>query len=213
MMQVDFESVMKMTDERIIRVFQAIKDANLESFLGDALSVCEPEVKQFVKNAVIDDDTVVSTVNGVEIRINEELFAGMFNLPNEGPSSISDIPDEESEAMLAVFGKEQLAKRSGKKADLKTEYRLLNDIVHRGLLAKEGAFDAYTEERFTLMTVIMQGIQFNWGSYLFTYFAAKFSNPTKKGQGYIAQISHIILSTPELVCKGKPTNFPRRIVN
>ena len=158
MMQVDFESIMEMKEEHIVQVFHALKDAGLSLFLGETLTICEPEVKQYVKNARIDGDEVVSEVNGMEIRITEEQFAGMFNLPNEGPSMIADIPDHISEAMLGAFGKNQLAKRTGKKADLKTEFRILNDIVHRGLWAKERAFDAYTEERFILMTVIMRRI-------------------------------------------------------
>ena len=40
MMQVDFESVMQLKEAHIVQVFQAIKDSGLESFLGDALTVC-----------------------------------------------------------------------------------------------------------------------------------------------------------------------------
>ncbi|MDQ9783667.1 hypothetical protein, partial [Serratia marcescens] len=101
--------------------------------------------------------------------------------------------------MLSVFGKEPLAKRSGKKADMKTEYRLLHDVVHRGLIAKAGAFDAYTEEKFILMTIIVKRIPFNWSAYLFAYFAGKFKE--KKGNGYVPQISAIIYGTPEIKVK------------
>ncbi|MDQ9783027.1 hypothetical protein, partial [Serratia marcescens] len=78
---------------------------------------------------------------------------GIFNLDNEGTLVLTDIPDDVVNKMLNVFGREPLAKRSGKKSDLKTEFRYLHDVISKGLLAKEGAFDAFTEERFILMTI------------------------------------------------------------
>ena len=38
-------------------------------FLGETLTICEPGVKQFVKNARIEGEAVVSEVNGMQISI------------------------------------------------------------------------------------------------------------------------------------------------
>ena len=77
MIQVDFESVMQMKEAQIVQVFQALQDAGLGSFLGDALTVCEPEVKQYVKNARIEGNSVISKVNGVVLYV---LINKMFKL-------------------------------------------------------------------------------------------------------------------------------------
>ena len=63
----DFDSVLQLKEAHTVQVFQALKDAGLGSFLGDSLTVCEPEVKQYVKNARIEGDCVISKVNGVKI--------------------------------------------------------------------------------------------------------------------------------------------------
>ncbi|MDQ9786267.1 hypothetical protein, partial [Serratia marcescens] len=71
MLQVDFDSVLDMQESHIVDVFQALSDAGLRTFLGEAISVCEPEVKEFIKNATIDGGAVISKVRGEHVQITE----------------------------------------------------------------------------------------------------------------------------------------------
>ena len=105
MMQVNFDSVMQLKEAQIVAVFEAIKDSGLDGFLGETLIICEPKVKEFVKNAKIEGEAVVSRVNGLSISINEEQFAGLFGLHSKGPERLADIPNHISDEMLPIFGK------------------------------------------------------------------------------------------------------------
>ncbi|MDQ9781207.1 hypothetical protein, partial [Serratia marcescens] len=119
---------------QIVKVFQALSNASLQCFLGEAHYVCVDEVQEFITNAVVNEEagTISSTVCGTSIFLSEEIFAGLFDLNNEGTSVLTDVQDAEIDKMLQVFGKEPLTKRSGKKMELKPEFRLLHEVINKG---------------------------------------------------------------------------------
>ncbi|MDQ9476242.1 hypothetical protein RF074_11635, partial [Serratia marcescens] len=69
---------------QILEVFNALMTAGLGPFLGDALDVYEEEVKEFISNARVEGEDVISKVGETIISLIESVFAGLFKLPTEG---------------------------------------------------------------------------------------------------------------------------------
>ncbi|MDQ9786512.1 hypothetical protein, partial [Serratia marcescens] len=59
-------------------------------------------------NSKIEDDSISTTVCGTNISLNKDIFAGLFVLPTEGLSALTDVPEEDVNAMLNVLGKDPL---------------------------------------------------------------------------------------------------------
>ncbi|KZV32763.1 pentatricopeptide repeat-containing protein mitochondrial [Dorcoceras hygrometricum] len=125
--QVHFASVLAMDNSEMVAMFEALVASGLNDFLGCMSDIFESALIEFYHNASVQDDKVVSTVQGKLVEISEEIFARTFQL------------------MLST---------SCKKRELKIEYRLLSDIVEKSITVKAGSFDAVTHERFLFMTVI-----------------------------------------------------------
>ncbi|KZV52921.1 hypothetical protein F511_19077 [Dorcoceras hygrometricum] len=76
--------------------------------------------------------------------------------------------------------------------DMKVEYRLLNDIVAKLLMAKVGSFDVVTTERLDIMVAVTVGIKINWAHVLFHILAAMVSMPGNQSYGYGVQLSLLL---------------------
>ncbi|KZV34606.1 hypothetical protein F511_19448 [Dorcoceras hygrometricum] len=59
---------------------------------------------------------------------------------------------------------------SGRKGQMKIEYRLLCDIMAKSISVKAGSFNALTVEKFALLTAVVCGVKMNWASVLFNIF-------------------------------------------
>ncbi|KZV25199.1 hypothetical protein F511_21917 [Dorcoceras hygrometricum] len=97
------------------------------------------------------------------IEITEEQFSGIFELPTEGLSDLSEVPKDLIFDAWSIFSKSgEQVQTSCKKRKMKYEFRLLNDILAKSVTVTAGSFDAVTHERFLLMTAIQCGLKINW---------------------------------------------------
>ncbi|KZV41698.1 hypothetical protein F511_09432 [Dorcoceras hygrometricum] len=94
MVHIDFASVLDIEIPGIVSVLHALTAFGLKGFLGCPAVVYESELVEFVKNGLVRDDLVVSTVNGVPIEISEQLLADTFELPVDGLSELSEMPKD-----------------------------------------------------------------------------------------------------------------------
>ncbi|KZV18355.1 pheophytinase, chloroplastic [Dorcoceras hygrometricum] len=127
-LQVNFDSVLTMADEGMVKIFRSPEESGLRGFLGVSGSVYEKALQQ-------------------------ESFVDLFNLPSEGILGFTNLPGKAVADMNEMFSATDAHFRpSSKNKDMKVEYRLLNDIVAKSLTAKAGSFDAVTTERFDIMS-------------------------------------------------------------
>ncbi|KZV40490.1 hypothetical protein F511_23827 [Dorcoceras hygrometricum] len=167
-----------MDNEGMVKMFKALESSGLKGFLGcssaiyeaalveffqnasmrdDKVVRCssaiyEAALVEFFQNASMRDDKVVSTVQGKFVEFTEEVFAGKFEIPTEGLTDMSDVPNDlvfDARTAFSYDG-EQL-NTSCQKREMKFEFRLLNDILAKTVTVKAGSFDAVTHERFLMM--------------------------------------------------------------
>ncbi|KZV15959.1 hypothetical protein F511_25376 [Dorcoceras hygrometricum] len=165
-LQVNFESVLIFPEEGMVAMFKALESTGLHGFLGCSSVHYEQELEQFCSTSFVRDNEVLSCFQGKLVAISEDRFVGVFELPTEGLTDVSEVPNNlifDSRSDFSAGG-EQL-KTSCKKREMKFEFRLLNDILAKSV--KAGSFDAVTHERFLLMTAIHFGIKVNWSQILF----------------------------------------------
>ncbi|KZV50105.1 hypothetical protein F511_21006 [Dorcoceras hygrometricum] len=96
---------------------------------------------------------------------------------------------------------------SGRKGQMKIEYRLLCDIMAKSISVKAGSFNALTVEKFSLLTAVVCGIRMNWASILFNILKKMVSAGSKQAKGFAVQISLLLESIPNLEL-GESTEFP-----
>ncbi|KZV49196.1 hypothetical protein F511_42026 [Dorcoceras hygrometricum] len=132
--------------------------SGLEGFLGCPAVLYEAALVDFFENGEGWDVLVVGTVNGVPVEITEQLFAEAFELPVDGLSELSKIPkDKVFDAWSLVSLTSEPVSTSGKKIQMKIEYRLLYDIMAKTISVKAGSFNAITTEKFLMLTAIVCG--------------------------------------------------------
>ncbi|KZV25992.1 hypothetical protein F511_16905 [Dorcoceras hygrometricum] len=108
----------------------------------------EQELEQFFDTAFVQDGDITCVVSVKYVAIPEDRFAGIFNLPTEGLTDLSEVPNN-----LVLQARNLLSKSSVpvqfscKKRLVKYEFRLLNDILAKSIAVKSGSFDAVTHER------------------------------------------------------------------
>ncbi|KZV54654.1 dystroglycan-like [Dorcoceras hygrometricum] len=142
---IDFASVLAMENPGMVSVFNALMASGLEGFLGFPAVIYESELVDFFNNGSVRDDLVVSTVNGVPVEISEQLFAETFELPVDGLADLSEIPkDKIFDARSIVSISREPVSLSGRKGQMKIEYRLLCDIMAKSISVKAGSFNAIT---------------------------------------------------------------------
>ncbi|KZV30847.1 hypothetical protein F511_31534 [Dorcoceras hygrometricum] len=197
--QVHFASVLAMDNSEMVAMFEALVASGLNGFLGCMSDIFESTLIEFYHNASVQDDKVVSTVQGKLVEISEEIFARTLQLPMEGLIDINEVPKDLIFDAITEFSftGEQLS-TSCKKRELKIEYRLLSDIVAKSITVKAGSFDAVTHESFLLMTAIFGGVSVNWGRLLFKIFKDMVTPETRQARGYVVHICILLKNIPDL---------------
>ncbi|KZV35936.1 RNA-dependent RNA polymerase 6 [Dorcoceras hygrometricum] len=127
---------------------------NFESVLG--ISDNEGmELEQFFDTAFVQNSDVLCAVSEKYVAISETRFADVFNLPTDGLTDLSKVPNDLVLQARTLFSKSSVPVQfSCKKRLMKYEFRLLNDILAKSITVKTGLFDVVTHERFLLMTGI-----------------------------------------------------------
>ncbi|KZV56836.1 hypothetical protein F511_20076 [Dorcoceras hygrometricum] len=192
-LHVDFESVLAMDNPGMVSVFNALVASGLEGFLGCPAVLYEAALVDFFENGSVRDGLVVSTVNGVPVEIAEQLFAEAFELPVDGLSELSEIPKDkvfDARSLVSLTG--EPVSTSGKKSQMKIEYRLLCDIMAKTISVKAGSFNAITTEKFLMLTAIVCGVRINWTSVLFNIFKKMVTPGTKQAKGFAIQVSLLL---------------------
>ncbi|KZV50510.1 dystroglycan-like [Dorcoceras hygrometricum] len=196
---IDFASVLTMEIPGIVSVLHALRASGLEGFLCCPAVVYESELVEFFKNGLVRDDLVVSTVNGVPIEISEQLLAETFELPVDGLSELSEMPkDKIYDARSIVLMSGEPVSFSGRKGQMKIEYRLLCDIMAKSISVKAGSFNALTVDKFALLTAVVCGVKMNWASVLFNIFNKMVTPGSKQAKGFAIQISLLLEDIPNL---------------
>ncbi|KZV15888.1 dystroglycan-like [Dorcoceras hygrometricum] len=137
--------------------------SGLEGFLGCPTVIYESELVDFFNNGSVRDGLVVSTVNGVPVEFLEQLFVETFELPVDGLADLSEMPKDkifDARSIVSLSG--EPVSLSGRKGQMKIEYRLLCDIMAKAISVKSGSFNALTVEKFSLLTAVVCGIRMNW---------------------------------------------------
>ncbi|KZV54115.1 hypothetical protein F511_16955 [Dorcoceras hygrometricum] len=154
-LQVNFDSVLGIQNiEGMVQMFRALEATGLRDFLG-----CPSNVS-----------------------ISEDRFAGVFNLPTDGLTDLSKVPNDLVLPARTLFSKTSVPVQfSCKKRLMKYEFCLLNNILAKSITVKAGSFDAVNHKRFLMMTVIHFGIKVNWS---ITVKAGSFDANNQKSQGF-----------------------------
>ncbi|KZV29319.1 Catalase [Dorcoceras hygrometricum] len=142
----------------MVSVFNALMAYGVEGFFGCPSVLYEAALVDFFENGSVRDGLVVSSVNGVPVEITEQLFAEAFELPMDGLSELLEIPKDkvfDARSLVSLTG--EPVSTSGKKSQIKIEYRLLCDIMAKTISVKAGSFDAITTEIFLMLTEIVCG--------------------------------------------------------
>ncbi|KZV27748.1 dystroglycan-like [Dorcoceras hygrometricum] len=178
---IDFESVLAMDDPGMVSMFQALMASGLEGFLGCPAVIYEAALVDFFKNASVRDGVIISTVAGQLVEISEEW--SIVSMSGE-PVSLS-----------------------GKKSQMKIEYRILCDIVAKSISVKAGCFNIITVEKFSILTVVVYGVRMNWASVLFNILKNMVTPGSKQAKGFVVQISLLLENIPNLEL-GESSEFP-----
>ncbi|KZV34070.1 hypothetical protein F511_25165 [Dorcoceras hygrometricum] len=139
----------------MVSMFKSLVDKGLEWFLAASSSVYEAAVVDFFANEKVIVGTIVSSIANRKLPLSKDI------LPN-----------------LLGFQPRMV----GKKKEMKTEFRLLHDIVAKALCAKAGSFDMVTSEKFDPMMAISAGLKVNWAQNIFNILLAMVNNPTRQSQ-------------------------------
>ncbi|KZV38915.1 hypothetical protein F511_30479 [Dorcoceras hygrometricum] len=134
------DSILSQSDGGMVSMFKALESSGLHGFLGCSATVYEKDSVTFFENGTVRGNTVVSSVKGVTVNISKEQFAGVFDLPTEGQTSVNVLPANLINEGRRAFSKSgELIKTSCKNKEMKIEFRLLNDILAKAITAKAGS--------------------------------------------------------------------------
>ncbi|KZV43057.1 dystroglycan-like [Dorcoceras hygrometricum] len=205
---VDFDSVLAMDEPGMVSMFQALVASGLQGFLGCSPVVYEEALVEFFANGRVRDGLVVSSIDGVFVEISEELFAETFELPVDGLGDHSAMPKDaifDARSIVSLSG--EPISLSGRKNQMKFEYRLLCDIMAKAISVKAGSFNAITVEKFSLMTAVVCRIKMNWAKFLFNILKKMVTSGSKQAKGFAIQISLLLATFPSLEL-GESSEFP-----
>ncbi|KZV53948.1 hypothetical protein F511_43634 [Dorcoceras hygrometricum] len=207
-LHVCFDSVLAMDNPRMVSMFDALMASDLSGFLGCPAVLYEDALTEFFLNGSVRDEKVVSTIRGKQVEISEELFASTFELPVDGLTDLSEIPKDivfDARSIFSLSG-EQVS-TSGKKREMKFEFRLLSDILAKTISVKAGSFDAVTHERFLMMAAITCGVAIKWNRLLFNILKDMVTARSRQAKGYAIQINLLLENVPNLEL-GDSSEFP-----
>ncbi|KZV35754.1 hypothetical protein F511_41132 [Dorcoceras hygrometricum] len=205
---IDFDSVLAMDEPGMVSMFQALVASGLQGFLGCTAVVYEEALVEFFANGRVRDGSVVSSVNGVIVEISEELFAETFELPVDGLGDLSEMPKDvifDARSIVSLSG--EPVSLSGRKNQMKFEFRLLCDIRAKAISVKAGSFNAITVEKFSLITAVVCRIRMNWAKFLFSILKNMVTPGSKQAKGFAIQISLLLATIPTLEL-GESSEFP-----
>ncbi|KZV16746.1 hypothetical protein F511_41510 [Dorcoceras hygrometricum] len=178
-LQVNFDSVLGILDnEGMVQMFRALEATGLRGFLGCPLVLYEQELEQFFDTAIVQDGDITCVVSGKYVAISEDRFAGVFNLPTNGLTDLSEVPND---LVLArtLFSKTSVPVQfSCRKRLMKYEFSLLNDMLAKYITVKAGSFLKKMADR-----------------------------TTKRAKGFAAQICVLLKGDPA-VTLGEAKTFP-----
>ncbi|KZV48563.1 dystroglycan-like [Dorcoceras hygrometricum] len=197
-----------MDDPGMVSMFQAIMESGLEGFLGCPAIIYEAYLVDFFEKSSVRDGVIISTVAGQLVEISEEWFAESFDLPVDGLADLSEIPKDVvfyARSIVSMSG--EPVSLSGKKSQLKIEYRLLCDIMAKSISVKAGSFNAITVETFSMLTAVVCGVRMNWASVLFNILKKMVTPGSKQAKGFAVQISLLLENIPNLEL-GESSEFP-----
>ncbi|KZV18183.1 dystroglycan-like [Dorcoceras hygrometricum] len=183
---IDFESVLAMDDPVIY----------------------EAALVDFFEKASVRDGVIISTVAVQLVEISEEWFVESFDLPVDGLSELSEIPKDvvfDARSIISMSG--EPVSLSGKKSQMKIEYRLLCDIMAKSISVKAGSFNAITVEKFSLLSAVVCGVRMNWSSVLFNILKKMVTAGSKQAKVFAVQISLLRENIPNLEL-GESSEFP-----
>ncbi|KZV18702.1 hypothetical protein F511_37065 [Dorcoceras hygrometricum] len=205
---VDFDSVLEMDEPGMVSMFQALVASGLQGFLGCTAVVYEEALVEFFANGRVRDELVVSSVDGVFVEISEKLFAETFELPVDGLGDLSEMPKDvifDARSIISLSG--EPISLSGRKNQMKFEFRLLCDIMAKAISVKARSFNAITVEKFSLITTVVCRIQMNWDKFLFSILKKMVTPGSKQAKGFAIQISLLLATFPTLEL-GESSEFP-----
>ncbi|KZV53974.1 hypothetical protein F511_37037 [Dorcoceras hygrometricum] len=205
---VDFDSVLGMDDQGMVSMFQALMASGLAGFLGCPAVIYEDSLFDFFENTSVREGVIISTVAGQLVEISEEWFAESFELPVDGLGDLSEIPKDvifDDRSIVSLSG--EPISLSGRKNQMKFEFRLLCDIMAKAISVKAGSFNAITVEKFSLLTAVVCGIRMNWARILFNIFKKMVTPGSKQAKGFAIQISLLLENIPNLEL-GASSEFP-----
>ncbi|KZV41330.1 hypothetical protein F511_19497 [Dorcoceras hygrometricum] len=165
-LHVSFESVLAMDNPGMVSMFKALTESSLQGFLGCPVVIYEAALIDIFENALVRDGVVISIVAGKLVEISEELFAETFELPVEGLTNLSEIPKDlvfDAKSIVSLIG--EPVSMSGKKKEMKIEFRLLCDIMAKTIFVKAGSFDPITQEKFLMIAGITCGVESSAGEH------------------------------------------------
>ncbi|KZV53650.1 hypothetical protein F511_35042 [Dorcoceras hygrometricum] len=192
----------------MVQMFRALESTGLRGFLGCPSVLYEQELEQFFDTALVQDNDITCVISGKYVAISKDRFAGVFNLPTDGLTDLSEVPNHFALQARTMFSKsEKHVQYSCKKRLLKYEFRLLNDILAKSIIVKAGSFDAVTHERFLMMTDIHFGVKINWSKILFEVLKEMADRTIKRAKGFAAQICVLLKGDPD-VTLGEAKTFP-----
>ncbi|KZV41769.1 pentatricopeptide repeat-containing protein [Dorcoceras hygrometricum] len=90
-LQVNFESMIVMEHNGMVKMFKSLEETWLKGFLGISGPVYEGVVIEFFANATVLADTIVIFVANRKIGITKDVFAETFGLPIEGMIGFIDL--------------------------------------------------------------------------------------------------------------------------
>ncbi|KZV27062.1 TMV resistance protein N-like [Dorcoceras hygrometricum] len=123
---VNFEFVLTMADEGMVKMFRTLDESKLRGFLGVSGLVYEKSVTQFLENSMFGNAEIITIVSGVKVVAD---MSEMFSM-NGAPFKLLS-----------------------KKKDMEVEYQLLKNIVAKSLTVKAGSFDAVTTKCFEIIRI------------------------------------------------------------
>ncbi|KZV41731.1 hypothetical protein F511_34516 [Dorcoceras hygrometricum] len=171
-LQINFHSVLSLSDGGMVSMFKALESFGLRVFLGCSAAVYEKDLVTFFENATMRGNTM---------------------------TSVNDFPAKMINEVRRDFSESgELIKASCKKKEMKVEFRLLNDILAKAITAKAGSFDAVTQERFLLMAAIHYGIRINWSRFLYDIQKGMVTPSSKQARGFVVQLSFLLEEVPGL---------------
>ncbi|KZV34298.1 hypothetical protein F511_29158 [Dorcoceras hygrometricum] len=166
-LQINFDSVLSLSDEGMGQMFKDLESSGLRGFLGCSCAIYEKDLVNFFENGLVSNNTVISSVQGKYVSITEEQFAGMFDLSSEDVSSVNDLPAN-----------------------------LINKVRTSLSANEEPMKTSFTHERFLLMTTIRSKIKINWSRFIFDILKGMVTPSSKQARGFAVQLSILLKGVP-----------------